>query len=257
MQSQFADFKAVADLFAATTDDEFEAGFRAVDTDGSGFIDKRELKQLLRKLYDREPSEYEHTLFLMHFDTNRDGRISLPEFRKGIADIRVTAEKNRPKPAKHEPLWKSAMESGPEVVNRGPIVSSHDVDVGRDGDGPATRPLIVGSGMGSTTHDLADGTSKRTMQLPGYSGHIPATDHNPHALGQALGDTQHDSFQTKTNIRQTFNTRTPGYTGFKPLYGRDAGRQEIVKPTGQFAATEQAAADSLIEQYWARRGGKA
>lgn len=51
------------------------------------------------------------------------------------------------------------------------------------------------------------------------------------------------------------------YAGHRPLYGPDAGRQELTKPIGIFAATEQAAADALIADYWAQRkaaggGGK-
>ena len=63
---------------------DFKAAFDRLDTDGSGFIEAREIDALLSDVYDGSPPAFEVKAFLRFFDANKDGRISWEEFEKGL-----------------------------------------------------------------------------------------------------------------------------------------------------------------------------
>jgi hypothetical protein len=132
--------------------------------------------------------------------------------------------------------------------------SSYAYDVGRgEESGPATRPAYdsIGSGLFTTTHDLLMGTSRMSKHIPGTAVHIPSTTFG-HAGALGLGQTAKDSFNSKTNLAETFNTRIPGYGGHAPKMSANvAPEARIIK--GQFAPTETLRADHLIDAYWEAR----
>ena len=66
---------------------EYEAAFRRVDTDGSGFITVDEISVLLREALNRTPTDYQVRSFLAFFDSNADGKISWEEFKAGLTKV--------------------------------------------------------------------------------------------------------------------------------------------------------------------------
>lgn len=144
------------------------------------------------------------------------------------------------------------------LVLHGPAPASrYQIDVGKPGTGPHTRPLSdsIAAGMYQTTRDLLGGTSRQSKHVPGYQGHIPSYTYSV-AAEQGLGSTTRDTFHSKTLLASTFTRRVPGYTGFLPDF--DVGdTSEVKKPSGRDAATEAAAADHLVTQYWAARAAAA
>ena len=67
------------------------AAFNAVDTDGSGFIDEPELKIVMtgvaRDIGMPEPSDSDVREVLRELDSNKDGRISVDEFKVLIRQV--------------------------------------------------------------------------------------------------------------------------------------------------------------------------
>ena len=66
------------------TYEEFKAAFESVDTDGSGFLEVGEVKEMLTKAYGSEPPAFETVSFMNLFDTNNDGRVSWDEFLEAL-----------------------------------------------------------------------------------------------------------------------------------------------------------------------------
>lgn len=141
----------------------------------------------------------------------------------------------------------------PEVVAGGPMVSAAGRDVGPLGRVPARMPLRdpKTGGMASTTTDLAEGTSKGTRHIPGYAGYIAANAGKSVAGSHSFGGSARDTFHSKNNMGEAHTVRMKGYTGYMPK--GHAIPADVDKPRGQFAATDTAAADSLVEAYWAAR----
>ena len=69
------------------TDTELTTAFRRVDTDRSGYIVAAELRDLLREVLSKEPSDYQVRTLMSFFDDNKDGRISLAEFKRGMSQV--------------------------------------------------------------------------------------------------------------------------------------------------------------------------
>lgn len=67
------------------------AAFNAVDSDGSGFIDEPELKTVMtgvaRDIGMPEPSDSDVREVLRELDANKDGRISVDEFKVLIRQV--------------------------------------------------------------------------------------------------------------------------------------------------------------------------
>ena len=70
------------------TDEEFEAAFRKVDKDGSGFITPDEVEALLYETYGYPALEDEVRMFMDIFDENKDNKISLDEFKTQLGVLR-------------------------------------------------------------------------------------------------------------------------------------------------------------------------
>lgn len=65
--------------------DTLLACLRNADTDHNGFITKEEVLEALKKT--DLTDELHKNLVMAIFDENEDGRISMLEFRKGLADL--------------------------------------------------------------------------------------------------------------------------------------------------------------------------
>lgn len=61
----------------------------------------------------------------------------------------------------------------------------------------------------ATTKQLFAGTSKASVRLPGYAGHIPASENNVYGLNGIQPD-------TKNNLQEIYRHDMPGYTGHHP-----------------------------------------
>jgi len=133
------------------------------------------------------------------------------------------------------------------------MVSAAGIDVGPLGRVPARMALRDArtGGMASTTTDLAEGTSKATRHLPGYGGFVAANAGSSVAGSHSFGGAPRDTFHAKNNLAEAHTVRMKGYTGYLPK--GHAIPSDVDKPRGQFAATDTAAADSLVEAYWTAR----
>ena len=70
------------------SDEEYEAAFARVDKDGSGAITKDEVEELLYETYGYPALEEEVQMFMEDFDANSDGKVTLDEFKAGLARMR-------------------------------------------------------------------------------------------------------------------------------------------------------------------------
>ena len=70
------------------SDEEYEAAFARVDKDGSGAITKDEVEELLYETYGYPALEEEVQMFMDDFDANSDGKVTLDEFKAGLARMR-------------------------------------------------------------------------------------------------------------------------------------------------------------------------
>mmetsp|Transcript_17300 Transcript_17300/g.37331 ORF Transcript_17300/g.37331 Transcript_17300/m.37331 type:complete len:459 (-) Transcript_17300:854-2230(-) len=83
----------------------------------------------------------------------------------------------------------------------------------------------------STTRELAEGTTRNTNHLPGYTGHQPASKY--HELARAQADAADERLSAKTDMLlyhlDQFNRgRIPRYTGYKP---KDAKNITMEQPS--------------------------
>jgi len=60
--------------------EELKRAFQRYDVDQSGYIDKKELKNLMKKEQNYVPTSQELKAIMKRVDTNGDGKLSLPEF---------------------------------------------------------------------------------------------------------------------------------------------------------------------------------
>lgn len=254
----FVDFREQARKLADMRGEELRAYFDRFDVDRSGFLELRELPALLGDLYGMpEAPERVQRLFDAYFDDNRDGRVSWDEFVNGVERVRkAMAVETKPKgPPLRAPAWVG--KQVPNVIGPGERKSAAMAYNGEDGDDPATRPLAEGSGMASTTKDLFEGTSKQTLQLPGYGGFIPiaamGSKFAGKAVDQASGSHERDTFHAKTNLTLTVSGGTPGYTGHISSFAAHM-TAERVTPAG---VTEKSHADQPVLRYWASRNAAA
>lgn len=75
---------------------DYREAFDKLDTDGSGFIELSEVKELFKQAYEGEKvPPYEIAAFLEFFDENNDGKISWGEFEKGLGAA-ITTKNNSP-----------------------------------------------------------------------------------------------------------------------------------------------------------------
>eukprot|EP00529_Nitzschia_sp_RCC80_P010764 CAMPEP_0113481884 /NCGR_PEP_ID=MMETSP0014_2-20120614/22636_1 /TAXON_ID=2857 /ORGANISM="Nitzschia sp." /LENGTH=635 /DNA_ID=CAMNT_0000375389 /DNA_START=108 /DNA_END=2015 /DNA_ORIENTATION=+ /assembly_acc=CAM_ASM_000159 len=76
------------------TIEDYREAFDKLDTDGSGFIEMSEVKDLFSQAYDGEKiPPFEVAAFLEFFDENNDGKISWGEFEKGLGAA-ITTKNN-------------------------------------------------------------------------------------------------------------------------------------------------------------------
>ena len=71
------------------TDQEFEEAFKRVDRDGSGFITSNEVEELLYETYGYPALEEEIKMFMDEFDANKDGKVSMEEFKAALSRMRT------------------------------------------------------------------------------------------------------------------------------------------------------------------------
>ena len=69
-------------------DAEFEAAFIKMDKDGSGTITPDEVEDLLTETYGFPPLEQEVEMFMEEFDLNKDGKVTLEEFKSALTRMR-------------------------------------------------------------------------------------------------------------------------------------------------------------------------
>jgi len=243
--AEFPDFRAAATAMEEVDEGSLIDVFHATDEDGSGFIEAKELPELLRRLLGREATAHQLKAVMAAFDRNRDGRISEDELLEGWHQaVRMVCAEARAVVRRTAPKFKA--DKGPQVLGSGPMLSTSQADFGRYGEVPGARPAVdpTRGTMKGTTDDLAAGTAKTTRHPPGYMGFTSATKLRTAAASQSFGANARDTFSSKTNLLETMGGGLTGYTGHIP-----AGRS-LSKPPG---ATDIGAADVLVAAYWAAR----
>jgi len=140
------------------SDEAIRSAFNTVDKDSSGLIDKTEINNLLGAVFGDVPDQRMVYALLAHFDTNKDGKISLPELSSGLRAV-ASQKRGQMLRAPKKPTWMQLSDKDQtKAVTNAVTRSIQSTDVGADG-------LVL--------RDLEYGTQKCTNHLPGYSGYIP------------------------------------------------------------------------------------
>jgi hypothetical protein len=90
--------KEIMDLRGSATLQDYKEAFDRLDSDGSGYIESFEVKDMLDDLYAGKTPAFEVDTFLNFFDQNQDGRISWDEFERGLGTAmsqQAAAKKNQ------------------------------------------------------------------------------------------------------------------------------------------------------------------
>eukprot|EP01138_Halocafeteria_seosinensis_P013968 gb/GECG01014263.1/.p1 GENE.gb/GECG01014263.1/~~gb/GECG01014263.1/.p1 ORF type:complete len:366 (+),score=43.10 gb/GECG01014263.1/:1-1098(+) len=250
-RSFMIDAKKEQKELSQVTDSRMQQAFEIIDEDNTGTIDPIELRPVLFELFGHEPTEHEYRTFDAHCERNDLGVIDFDTWMKGAREAlsHLYAETQLATSKPKQP-WEKTKRREREVLGDPRRISTFSADFGLYGEDPRQRPIMdeTGKTLNSTTKDLLEGSTKRSYQTPGYTGYIPhAANTKAYEIGR--GTQPRDTFMMKTNLKDTFTRRLPGFTGHVEDQ-TDMESLDVQKPHGYFAPTEQQAADSLVENYW-------
>ncbi len=242
---------AEAKQWSAVSGESIVHAFDTLDTDGSGSLEKGEVRMAMYEILQREPSDHEHRIFMAYLDTNKDGRIGRQEWEKGVQGaIKHLQAEGTVQLVKKDQPWKKRYPRERRVMSNLAMASSNMLDMGTYGSVPTQRPMLSSTDvLASTTNDLQEGTVKDTFHPPRYSGFVPQASRT-YAQEQSRGVVPRSSFDSKTNLTHTFHKRMPGFSGHVPSGNASMA---IHRRQGVGAETDAAVANSLVEQYWAAR----
>ena len=108
------------------------------------------------------------------------------------------------------PLSEMAVAGKPKTTTRENAKSSYQLDMGAEGDNPFSRTA-------ASTTDLNRGTSKLSVHIPGYCGHVPSSLNNQVMYEQFRGQER----PAKSDIRGTSHVNMPNYTGHEPKFANN------------------------------------
>ena len=94
--------KNLMNIKADATLQEYEAAFKKLDKDGSGYLEWEEVEAMLAEVYEGKAPAFEVSTFMEFFDKNGDGRISWEEFEKGFGGMKKNVPSNEYDP---EAVW--------------------------------------------------------------------------------------------------------------------------------------------------------
>lgn len=94
--------KNLMNIKADATLQEYEAAFKKLDKDGSGYLEWEEVDAMLAEVYEGKAPAFEVSTFMEFFDKNGDGRISWEEFEKGFGGMKKNVPSNEYDP---EAVW--------------------------------------------------------------------------------------------------------------------------------------------------------
>jgi len=76
--------KKLMKLRGTATLQDYKDAFERLDANGSGYIEAKEIAELLDDVYEGKTPAYEITSFIQFFDQNNDGKVSWDEFEQGL-----------------------------------------------------------------------------------------------------------------------------------------------------------------------------
>ncbi|DAZ94710.1 TPA: hypothetical protein N0F65_012663 [Lagenidium giganteum] len=217
-QHDFTLFEAETKVVLATSVDTYERAFLTTSDagDGQNAITLQQVPLVLRQALGDAAVPKIVQLFTSFFDHHvgeeRD-HLTWRMFCTAIEHVHTVL-------ATPPPPHVRAGQSGLTKVQQTKVIpattpnSSHLIDFGHYGDIPGHRPYERKRGMASTTSDLYPGTTKDTHHVPGYTGFLPHTTHNPDAVRQADGERPRAA---RGDLRLFHSDNIPGYTGHKPI----------------------------------------
>ena len=237
--SSFQDHNQRLSLIDSFTEEDLKSSFSSFDKDQSGFLDRREMKNVFATLTNASaPPDISET-FAALFDKNHDNRVSFEEFISGMVRLRdiVRGQLNTRALRHAGPAWAQGGRSERKVLKGYVPRSASEMDMGLEGENPSERIAMRGGAMKSTTEDLFSGTSKVTKHLPGYRGYISQS--RPQ-LAEKTRDSKDDMFVVD-NYR---GGAAAGYTGnLKSDLRANRGTYE----------TDKSRADKLVLRMWRGR----
>ncbi|CAD8072699.1 unnamed protein product [Paramecium sonneborni] len=129
--------------------------------------------------------------------------------------------KNRAKP----PEW--SLNRPPYVVETKVGPSEYKKQYGQIGENPRDRLNQLDETHPRAFDELRLGTSQEAQHVPGYTGFIPSIITNSKAIEHGNGTEPRTDFM-KTNLKENYHTKIPGYAGHVPrsvVNQRDQPRQ--------------------------------
>ena len=127
----------------------------------------------------------------------------------------VTADTaNRPRNQSQRPLW-SINRIG-YTSSRGAYNTEFRDTIGVFGHNPKDVLPAESTKQDNIKNELSLRTQKVTAHIPGYSGFIPQTEINAHAVKQSEGEATRQTI-IKQNIVENQHVRVPGYQGHKTM----------------------------------------
>mmetsp|Transcript_27730 Transcript_27730/g.75015 ORF Transcript_27730/g.75015 Transcript_27730/m.75015 type:complete len:447 (-) Transcript_27730:84-1424(-) len=130
--------------------------------------------------------------------------------------------------------------------------SSYGQDYGPDTSDPMERaaPAEKFQTRLATTRDLAEGTSRNTNNVPGYTGHVASSQYNRLARAQSDAPDERSNFKNDMllfHLDQYNRSRIPHYTGYRPQAPRNITLEQPSQ--GPTKATTMGAANAQASKY--------
>jgi Protein of unknown function (DUF760)/EF-hand domain pair len=114
--------KDLMKLRGSATLQDYKDAFDRLDGDNNGYIEAKEVADLLNAVYDGNTPEFEIDAFIRYFDENKDGRVSWEEFERGLG-ASLAAQAPKSPPASSFVLGPSDEEEDDEIQLNEPEVS--------------------------------------------------------------------------------------------------------------------------------------
>jgi len=201
-------------------------------TQGFRTTAKEQRERETKEAYEHQSTAHWGTSYKSSFDPSV--HTALHEAKKKMASSGTTV--------RHIDAYGTATSLPANSLRSTQQTSNYVQDFGSFGANPLDRSAesVKEFSKTSTSSDLFAGTTRGSVRIPGYSGHVPSHDRNrSHLDGGAR-------VNLKDNLVQTYRGTKPGFTGYQPKSVFNAPSIRKDRAMSHTAQTKQVFAASLI-----------